>query len=186
MLNSMVDFPGDFFHDNSDRQESKILLRLRMSRQVFGWAKDPGILKLPKTALCLLLLQTQGNRFPRSSRSLFYRSITRLSAVGASVTDCLYIRSDVGKWGLSDWPREAWHRYIFPSGALRICSKDCQRNHQGRCFKTRFFSSKVHHRAEAQLPKTGPLCSVIVFSAVSSSASSPLASVVPHGWYSTS
>lgn len=124
--------------------------------------------ELPKIALCFFLLQTQGNRFPRSSRSLCYRSITRLGAVGASAKDCLYIRSDVGKWVLSGWPREAWRRYIFPSGALRVCSKDCQRNHQGRCFKVRFFSSKVHHRAEAQLPKTGPVCSVTAFSAVSS------------------
>lgn len=139
------------------------------------------ILKLPKTALCLFLLQTQRNRFLGRARSLFYRSITCLSAVGASAKDCLYICSDVGKWDLSDWPREAWRRYIFPSGALRVCSKDCQRNHQGRCFKVRFFSSKVHHRAEAQLPKTGPVCSVTAFSAVSSSASSRLASVVPHG-----
>lgn len=175
----MVGFPGGFLHDISDRQESKFLISLRTSRQVFGWAKDPVILKLPKTALCLFLLQTQGNRFLR-------RSITRLSAVGASAKDCLYICSDVGKWDLSDWPREAWRRYIFPSGALRVCSKDCQRNHQGRCFKARFFSSKVHHRAEAQLPKTGPVCSVTAFSAVSSSASSRLASVVPHGWCSTS
>lgn len=123
--------------------------------------------ELPKIALCLFLLQTQGNRFPRSSRSLFYRSITRLSAVSASAKDCLYIRSDVGKWVLSDWPREAWRRYIFLSGALWVCSKDCQRNHQGRCFKVRFFSSTVHHRAQEQLPKTGPVCSVTIFSAVS-------------------
>lgn len=182
----MVDFPGDFFHDNSDRQGNKIPIRLRTSRQIFGGAKDPVILKLPKTALCLFLLQTQGNRFPWRSRSLLYRTITRLSAVGASAKDCLYIRSDVGKWVLSVWPREAWRRYIFPSGALRVCSKDCQRNHQGRCCKTRFFSSTVHHRAEAQLPKSGPVCSVPAFSTVSSSALSPLASVVPHGRCSTS
>lgn len=137
------------------------------------------ILKLPKTALCLFLLQTQGNWFPRRARSLFYRSITSLSAVGASAKDCLYIRSEVGKWDLSDWPREAWRRYIFPSGTLWVCSKDCQRNHQGRCFKVRCFSSKAHHRAEAQLPKTSPVCSVTAFSAVSSSASSCLASVGP-------
>lgn len=142
--------------------------------------------ELPKTALCLFLLQIQGNRLPRSSRSLFYRSISRLSAVGASAKDCLYIRSDVGKWVLSDWPREAWRRYSFPSGALQVCSKDCQRNHQGRCCTVRFFSSTVHHRAEAQLPKTGPVRSVTAFSEVSSSASSPLTSMVPHGRCSTS